>query len=450
MQTLWDQTLAELQLVVPSQEFMAWLACLRPASGGGETLTVEAPTAFHRNWVQRHFFERIRTTVETVAGRSVPVVLAVGAGRVASSSAAVSPAAATGPANAVAMPRPIRATSGTRSPGLHVLTFDTFVVGASNQLAYAAARAVAATPGRQYNPLFIHGGVGLGKTHLIHAIADELQTRFRGSRVLAIGAERFVNEMVSAVRQKQMETFHHRFRRIDTLLVDDVQFIAGKERTQEEFLHTFNLLCAAGKQIVVSSDKPPAQIANLEAGLRSRFEGGLMTEVTPPDGATRRRILECKAALAGIVLPPEVVDFLADRIRAVSVRELEGAVTRIRAIASLNDRPIDLALAAEVILPLCARSRERATTERIEGLVGTHLGIESRALLSSRREAKVVFARQVAMYLLRKVLGMSLAAIGERYGRDHSTVLHAVRVIDARRDRDPEVRRLVSALEEKL
>ena len=233
--------------------------------------------AFHRNWVQRHFFERIRTTLETVAGRSVPVVLAVGAPAL-TSGAAAAPLASNGtgaPVSAAAMPRTIRATSGTRLPGLHGLTFDTFVVGPSNQLAYAAARAVASAPGRQYNPLFIHGGVGLGKTHLIHAIADELRAHFRGSRVLAVGAELFVNEMVSAVRQKQMETFHHRFRRIDTLLVDDVQFIAGKERTQEEFLHTFNLLCAAGKQIVVSSDKPPAQIVNLEAGLRSRFEGGL-------------------------------------------------------------------------------------------------------------------------------------------------------------------------------
>ena len=177
MQSLWDQALAELQLVVPSQEFTAWISCLRPASGGGGTLTVEAPSAFHRNWVQRHFFERIRTTLETVAGRSVPVVLAVGAPGVASASAAA-PLAANGtgdPANAAAMPRTIRATSGTRSPGLHALTFDTFVVGASNQLAYAAARAVASAPGRQYNPLFIHGGVGLGKTHLIHAIADELR-----------------------------------------------------------------------------------------------------------------------------------------------------------------------------------------------------------------------------------------------------------------------------------
>lgn len=444
--TLWGDALAELQLVVPSQEFTAWISCLRSAADG-ETLTVEAPSAFHRNWVQRHFFERIRTTVETVAGRAVPVVLAVGP------SDAGTPAEKVGnhpAAPAAAPPRPIRAQRKTRPAGARELTFATFVVGRCNELAHAAAQAVASAPGRQYNPLCIHGGVGLGKTHLIHAIADELRARFRTARVLAIGAELFVNEMVSAVRRQQMESFHHRFRRIDTLLVDDVQFIAGKERTQEEFLHTFNLLCAAGKQIVVSSDKPPREIPNLEAGLRSRFEGGLMAEVQPPDGPTRRRILERKASLANVVLPPEVLDCLADRLAATSVRELEGALTRLQAIAGLTGRAIDLALAEEVVVPMCAAPRERASAQQIEKLVAAELGIEAQTLRSGGRGARLVVARQVAMYFLRKVTGLSLAAIGERYGRDHSTVLHAVRVVNDRRDRDPEVRRLVRALEEKL
>ncbi|MBI3769118.1 MAG: chromosomal replication initiator protein DnaA [Deltaproteobacteria bacterium] len=450
MSTLWERTLAELQLVVPSQEFTAWISCLRTAGDPDETLTVEAPSAFHRSWVQRHFLERIRTTVESVAGRAVPVVLAVGTSGAAAVRNESAGTTANGCAPASVSPPPIRIRTATRGMGTHEPSFESFVVGTCNQLAHAAARAVAAAPGRQYNPLCIYGGVGLGKTHLIHAIAGELRARFRSARVLAIGAELFVNEMVSAVRRQQMETFHHRFRRIDTLLVDDVQFIAGKERTQEEFLHTFNLLCAAGKQIVVSSDKPPREIANLEAGLRSRFEGGLMTEVTPPDTATRRGILERKAADAGIVLPADVVAFLAERIRATSVRELEGTLTRIRALASLTGRTIDLALAAEVVGPMRGGDQRHATAERIERLVGAELGVEARALRSPRREARLVFARQVAMFFLRNVLGLSLAAIGERYGRDHTTVLHAVRVVNKRRDRDPEVRRLVSALEEKL
>ena len=445
MGRLWERTLAELQLVVPRQEFTAWISCLRTAGDADETLTVEAPSAFHRSWVQRHFLERIRTTVTSVAGRPVPVVLAVGV-----HAAVETGGRASEDALALTSPAPIRIRAPKPGEGNREPTFANFVVGACNRLAHAAARAVATAPGRRYNPLCIYGGVGLGKTHLIHAIAGDLRTRFRSARVLAIGAELFVNEMVSAVRRQQMETFHHRFRRIDTLLVDDVQFIAGKERTQEEFLHTFNLLCAAGKQIVVSSDKPPRDISNLEAGLRSRFEGGLMTEVTPPDVATRRLILDHKAAEAGLTLPPDVAAYLAERIRATSVRELEGAITRIGAIASLTGRTVDRALAEEVVVPLRASQQLQGAADRIESVVAAALGLDVRTLRSPRRDAPVVLARQLAMYLLRKVSGLSFALIGERYGRDHTTVLHAVRVVSARRDRDPEVGRLVSALEEKL
>jgi len=434
MSTLWDQAMAQLQLTLPSQEFAVWISCLRTSVDAGDALTVEAPSTFHRNWVQRHFLDRIRSTVENVAGRPVPVVLSVGKASV--------PVAPT--------PAPIRAPTAAPSPIAQTLTFDTFVVGPCNELAHAAARTVAGAPGAQYNPLFIHGGVGLGKTHLIHAIANKIRVEFRSYRVLAIGAELFVNEMVSAVRRQQMETFHQRFRRIDALLVDDVQFIAGKERTQEEFLHTFNRLCAGGRQIVVSSDRPPRDIPNLESGLRSRFEGGMIAEVTAPDYATRLRILERKAILAGVTLPGPLAEFLAERIRAVSVRELEGALTRLRAVASLTGRPVNLALAEEVVGPMYPEARMRVSAERVEALVGTYLGVDPRQLLSPRRDVRLVFARQVSMYLMRKLMALSLAAIGERYGRDHTTVLHAVRVVETRRGCDPEVRRLVSALEEKL
>jgi chromosomal replication initiator protein len=336
------------------------------------------------------------------------------------------------------------------TPGHLSFSFDTFVVGQCNELAYAGARAVAESPGSIYNPLFIHGGVGLGKTHLLHAIANAVRQRFRSYRVLSIGAELFINEMVSSVRRQQMETFHQRFRKIDTLVVDDVQFIAGKERTQEEFLHTFNLLCAAGKQIVLSSDKAPREIANLEGGLRNRFEGGLTVEVTRPDRETRRRILAAKAMQQGLELPGEVLDYLTERVRAVSVRELEGALTRLKAMASLIGRTIDLALAEETVGRLYPVTRERVPVERVESLVTEALDVERPALLSGQRNARLVFARQVSMYLMRKQIGLSFAAIGERYGRDHTTVLHAVRAIEARRACDPEVRRLVTTLEEKL
>jgi chromosomal replication initiator protein len=438
MSTLWDQTLAELRHDLSSQDYVAWISCLRMAPEGSDALTVEAPSAFHRNWVQKHFLERIRSTVASVAGRPVPVVVAVGAPPMMAAVGAVA-------ANA---PRPRESGNGA-APATPPLSFETFVVGSCNELAHAAARSVAEAPGRQFNPLVIHGGVGLGKTHLLNAVAHAIRARFRGYRVLSIGAEAFINEMVTAVRRQQMDAFHARYRRIDTLIVDDVQFIAGKERTQEEFLHTFNLLCAAGKQIVLSSDRAPRDIPQLEQGLRSRFEGGMIAEVTVPDSETRRRILERKAALAGFTLPEPVLAFLATRVRAISVRELEGALTRIRAVASLTTRPVDLALAEELIGPLYPETRDRVSVERVESLVCAQLAVEA-SQLAAGRSSRAVLARQIAMFLLKKLVGLSLAVIGERYKRDHTTVLHAVRVIETRRTCDPEVRRLVGALEEKL
>jgi len=435
MESLWSQTLAELRSALPLQEFTAWIACLRSSEGVDDGLTVEAPSIFHRNWVQQHFLDKIRSTATQLAGHPVSVSLSVGAGIPVRESAGVSSS-------------PVIHKSV--APGQQAFTFDSFVVGPCNELAHAGARAVAEHPGAAYNPLFVYGGVGLGKTHLVHAIANAVRQRFRSYRVLSISAELFVNEMVSSVRRQQMEQFHRRFRKIDTLVVDDVQFIAGKERTQEEFLHTFNLLCAAGKQIVLSSDKPPREIPDLEIGLRNRFEGGLMVEVMPPDRETRRRILALKAAQQGIVLTEGMLDYLADRIRAASVRELEGALTRLKAMATLVGRNIDLALAQETVGRLYPVTRERITVERVESLVSEALGVPAAALISQQRSARVVFARQVSMYLMRKQIGLALACIGERYGRDHTTVLHAVRAIDARRAGDPEVRRLVTTLEERL
>ncbi len=436
MESLWRQTLAELQSSLPSQDFTAWISCLQRATEVGDALTVEAPSVFHRNWVQQHFLDQIRSTAAQVAGHPVSISLSVGTGMAA-------PVVASSPA-AVA---PLRQVA---TPGHQGFSFANFVVGPCNELAHAGASAVADNPGALYNPLFIYGGVGLGKTHLLHATANAVRTRYRSYRVLSIGAELFINEMVSSLRRQRMENFHQRFRKIDMLVVDDVQFIAGKERTQEEFFHTFNLLCAAGKQIVLSSDRPPREVPNLESGLRSRFEGGLTVEVTPPDRETRRRILAAKAVEQELELPEAVLDFLTERVRAVSVRELEGALTRLKAMASLAGRTIDLTLAEETVGRLYPVVRERVSVERVESLVTEAFALERPALLSAQRAVRLVFARQVSMYLLKRQIGLSLAAIGERYGRDHTTVLHAVRAIEARRACDPEVRRLVTTLEERL
>jgi len=438
MEQLWDATRAQLRLSLPSQDYSAWIECLTESDSASDALTVRAPTVFHRNWVQQHYLERIRSTATNVAG--YPIAVSVG---VDAEGGALPVAGTPRPP----IPAPLRKSA---VPGHQNFSFETFVVGSCNELAHSGAKAVAHNPGSLYNPLFIHGAVGLGKTHLVHAIANAVRQRFRSYRVLAIGAELFINEMVSAVRRQQMETFHQRFRKIDTLVVDDVQFIAGKERTQEDFLHTFNLLCAAGKQIVLSSDQPPRDIAALDIGLRSRFEGGLMVEVTRPDRDTRRRILAAKAAQQDMPLSDTVLEYLADRIRAVSVRELEGALTRLKAMASLAGRTIDVALAEETVGRLYPVTRDRVPVERVESLVAEALDIAPAALLSAQRNTRLVFARQVSMYLMRKQTHLPLATIGDRYGRDHTTVLHAVRAIEARRACDPEVRRLVTTLEEKL
>ncbi|MEO6026117.1 MAG: chromosomal replication initiator protein DnaA [Candidatus Binatia bacterium] len=435
MQSLWDQTRMELRSSLSVQEYTAWIACLRTSATLDDALAVEAPSIFHRNWVHTHFLDRIRSTAAHVAGHPVAVSISVGAGI---------------PLPMKVVASPVHVIQKSAAPAHLNFSFDNFVVGQCNELAHGGARAVADNPGGVYNPLFIHGGVGLGKTHLLHAVANAVRLRHRSYRVLSIGAELFINEMVSSLRRQQMEQFHRRYRKIDTLVVDDVQFIAGKERTQEEFLHTFNLLAAAGKQIVLSSEKPPHAIPNLEAGLRNRFEGGLIVEVTRPDRETRRRILAAKATQQSIEISEAVLDYLTERIRAASVRELEGALTRLKAMASLVGRTIDLALAEETLGRLYPARPDRVPVERVETLVSEALAIARATLVSGQRSGPVVFARQVSMYLMRKQIGLSFAAIGERYGRDHTTVLHAVRAIEARRSCDAEVRRLVTSLEERL
>ena len=408
----------------------------------GDALTVEAPNMFHRNWVQQHFLDRIRSTATHVAGHPVPVSLSVAVGR---GGYARPGADAVGVTDSV-----IRKSADA---GHAAFSFETFVVGPCNELAHAGRqsrrRRIPAAP-----TIRSSSTAASDWARRISCMRSRTRCgrRFRSYRVLSIGAELFINEMVSAVRRQQMETFHHRFRKIDTLVVDDVQFIAGKERTQEEFLHTFNLLCAAGKQIVVSSDKPPREIAES----RGRTAQPLRGRPDGRDDASRSRYAPAHPRREGCAAGARSLGRRARLSRPTgcgrsSVRELEGALTRLKAMASLGGRTIDLALAEETVGPLYPIVRERVPVERVEvardGGARTSSG---RPCSSAQRNARLVFARQVSMYLMRKQIGLSLATIGERYGRDHTTVLHAVRAIEARRACDPEVRRLVTTLEERL
>jgi chromosomal replication initiator protein len=315
-------------------------------------------------------------------------------------------------------------------------TFATFVVGAANEVAFQAAQAVSAAPGTRFNPVFFHGGVGLGKTHLVTAIAHELLQRRARMQVACLSAESFMNALITSLRQDQMNAFRERFRQVDVLILDDVQFLAGKERTQEEFFHTFNALHEHEKQIVLTSDKPPRAINGLEQRLRSRFEGGLIADIHPPTREMRLAILRGKANACGIEVSVEVAEVLVQR-SGTSVRELEGALNRIVAHATLVGRPITLETAQEVLHDLLRANDRRVTIEEIQKRVAEHFSIRLADMHSPRRARAVARPRQVAMYLAKQLTSRSLPEIGRKFGgRDHTTVMHAVRKIEELRASD--------------
>ncbi|MDX8401987.1 MAG: chromosomal replication initiator protein DnaA [Mariprofundaceae bacterium] len=316
-------------------------------------------------------------------------------------------------------------------------TFENFVVGSSNEFCHAACLAVAEKPGVAYNPLYIYGGVGLGKTHLINSVANALLDR-GGHRIAYRTGERFTNELIQAIREGATETFRNRYRRADVLIIDDIQFIAGKDRTQEEFFHTFNALHEVSKQIILTSDRSPRELTNLMERLRSRFNWGLVADIQPPDFETRLAILESKAELAGVRLDPAVAQLLATRITN-NVRELEGALTRLTAHANLTGRKIDLDYARHVLRDLLHEEMRAISVENIQKKVAAYYNINVREMRSSKRSRTIAFPRQIAMYLAKELTSLSLPEIGQEFGgKDHTTVLYAVRKINKRRQEDPD------------
>ncbi|MEW6398677.1 MAG: chromosomal replication initiator protein DnaA, partial [Bacillota bacterium] len=330
-------------------------------------------------------------------------------------------------------------------------TFDTFVVGNCNRFAHAACQAVAESPGRVYNPLFLYGGVGLGKTHLMHAIGHLVTAGFPRLRILYISAEAFGNHLIDAIRDATTAQFRSRYRAVDVLLIDDIQFIAGKERTQEEFFHTFNTLYEASKQIVVSSDRPPRDIPTLEERLRSRFEWGLTSDIQPPDLETRVAILRKKAQIEGFSVPNDVMLYIATQIES-NIRQLEGALIRTVAFASLNRLPITISMAETVLRDLSPNERsQKITPATIQQAVCDYYGIRPADLTAKKRTQAVAFPRQVAMYLCRELTDLSLPRIGEEFGgRDHTTVLHACDKISRQMQEDRDLAASVAALTERL
>ncbi|MCW5558887.1 MAG: chromosomal replication initiator protein DnaA [Verrucomicrobiae bacterium] len=459
-QALWTQVQKHLQELLKPDIFALWFEPIRPLALNGDCLRLEVRDEFCAMWLTDNYLDLLRSVASRVAVRPMQIEFSVGSGPAASGPAIAVPASAhaesdTPQRNGSERPRgEARSASGVRNgePSFNPTnTFSTFIVGSNSQMAHSACLAVAQSPGRSYNPLFLFGGVGLGKTHLLNAIGQEVLSHRKHLKVAFLSCERFTNEFIDGLQNNSLARFRRRYRQVDCLLVDDIQFLAGKERIQEEFFHTFNTLHEARKQIVLSCDKPPSEIPGLEQRLISRFEWGLLADLQPPDVETRVAILRQKQATLRVELDPAVIQFLADRIRT-NVRRLEGALVRVASFSRLARRPVGLDDVENLLREILQEESRRAITfEIIQKRVAEHYDIRLADMTSKRRPESIAFPRQVAMYLCRNLTEGSLSAIGDAFGgRDHGTVLHAVRAVKNRMEVDPQVRQTVGYLEKQL
>jgi chromosomal replication initiator protein len=441
MDRVWRQSLEAVLADVAEADLREVLLRLRPLAKHGGVLIVEAPSPLAADVVRERCLTALQEAIAVASGGELRRLSL----RPATAQQELFPVPP-GPK------RPSGKLEDLRRVDLQPkYTFDNFVVGASNQFAHAASEAVANQPGVHYNPLFIYGGVGLGKTHLVNAIGHRVLDGNEAARVVYLSSESFMTELIAALRRDRMDDFKNRFRRVDVLIVDDVQFLAGRERTQEEFFHTFNSLYDAHHQIVLTSDKFPKEIPELEERLRNRFEWGLIADIQPPDTETRVAIVQKKAEIEAIDLPPDVALFLATNIDS-NVRELEGSLTRLGAFASLNKCPITVDFAREVLQSVLRDRGDRAITiESIQKAVCEYYRIRPNDLRSKKRARTVVQPRQVAMYLCRRYTDASFPVIGDRFGgRDHSTVIHAAQVVERKLRNDPAFRATLEHIERLL
>jgi chromosomal replication initiator protein len=435
-ESLWDDVSARLREALNETTFRNWFGEAAAVALDDDAFVLAVPTDFTREWIEGHFLELIRAAVRDATGGERRVQLAVEP----DAAPAPPPAPTLSPVTAAA-----RVEAGSINPKY---TFDSFVIGSSNRFAHAAALAVAEAPAQAYNPLFIYGHTGLGKTHLLHAVANYVGQHSSNMTVRYVTSETFVNDFINSLRDKRIEGFKQRYRTYDVLLIDDVQFFEHKERIQEEFFHTFNSLHEAGRQVVMSSDRPPRDIATLEDRLRSRFEWGLITDIQPPDLETRIAILRCKVKYDAInVDDPEVLTFVASRV-STNIRELEGALTRVVAFSSLTGRRMDVQLAQDVLRDVFPQGEAAAVSiERIQELVCERFSVNLTELTGDRRSQNIVYPRQVAMYLSRELTDSSLPKIGKHFGgRDHTTVIHATSKIARLIREDRSVYNLVQEL----
>lgn len=440
LQKLWQDTLAKLETELSKPSFETWLSSTCLLDIEGSTLIIGVPNEFAKDWLESRYAPLIRSAVQTVFNQPMNLRFIIGSQRDVMTNLENADQASLPENNEI-----------TPNFLISKYTFDTFVIGNSNRFAHAAALAVAESPAKSYNPLFIYGGVGLGKTHLMHAIGNYVLERSPNTRVLYVSSEKFTNELIESIRDKNPVEFRNHYRNVDILLIDDIQFLAGKEGTQEEFFHTFNALYEADKQIIISSDRPPKEIPTLEDRLRSRFEWGLITDIQAPNLETRIAILRKKAKLENLQVSNDVMIYIADKIQS-NIRELEGALIRVMAYASLSEKPITVEIAAEALKDIIpVNTPKEITIENIQQATAEYFHLSLGEFKAKKRTRAIAFPRQIAMYLSRELTDYSLPKIGDEFGgRDHTTVIHAHDKISQARRKDPLIDKKINEIIQKI
>ncbi|AGF53846.1 chromosomal replication initiator protein [Clostridium saccharoperbutylacetonicum] len=444
LKNLWDKTLDIIKSELSEVSFNTWIKSCEPLSISSDTLKISVPNSFTQDILDKRYKVLVANSIKAVCSKLYTIEFIIMSDNYDKEDDKANPTNNKTSKSIIVNDE----MSSTLNPKY---TFNSFVIGNSNRFAHAASLAVAESPAKAYNPLFIYGGVGLGKTHLMHAIGHYILEGNPNAKVVYVSSEKFTNELINAIKDDKNEEFRNKYRNVDILLIDDIQFIAGKERTQEEFFHTFNALHDANKQIILSSDRPPKEIPTLEDRLRSRFEWGLIADIQVPDFETRMAILKKKADVENLNVANEVMGYIATKIKS-NIRELEGALIRIIAYSSLTNREVTVDLASEALKDIISKKQgKHVTIDLIQDVVSSYFNLRVEDLKSQRRTRNVAYPRQIAMYLSRKLTDMSLPKIGEEFGgRDHTTVIHAYEKISENLKTDDSLQHTVNDITKKL
>ncbi|GEQ19445.1 MULTISPECIES: chromosomal replication initiator protein DnaA [Clostridium] len=443
LKNIWAKTLETIKSELSEVSFNTWIKSCEPISISSDTITISVPNSFTQDILDKRYKDLVANSIEVVCSKLYKIEFVIASE--ASEKEELKETSSNSASKSIVVNDEMSSTLNPK------YTFNSFVIGNSNRFAHAASLAVAESPAKAYNPLFIYGGVGLGKTHLMHAIGHYILDNNPSAKVVYVSSEKFTNELINAIKDDKNEDFRNKYRNVDVLLIDDIQFIAGKERTQEEFFHTFNALHDANKQIILSSDRPPKEIPTLEDRLRSRFEWGLIADIQVPDFETRMAILKKKADVENLNVANEVMGYIATKIKS-NIRELEGALIRIIAYSSLTNRDVTVDLATEALKDIISKKQgKHITIDLIQDVVSSYFNLRVEDLKSQRRTRNVAHPRQIAMYLSRKLTDMSLPKIGEEFGgRDHTTVIHAYEKISENLKTDDSLQHTVNDITKKL